>query len=75
MALALQIARGTFQRWRIISLDEQVLAIGFFALSLKLLLWFREEDVVAVDVELDRTEVLLLEDSGCDSKRSVARES
>ena len=51
------------------SLDGQVLVIAFFALALKLLLWFREEDVVRVDVEPDRKDVLRLDDSGGDSER------
>jgi hypothetical protein len=55
------------------SLDGQVLVIAFFALSLKLLLCFREEDVVAVDVEPDRKDVLHLDDGCGDSERSVAR--
>jgi hypothetical protein len=46
------------------SLDGQVLVIAFFALALKLLLWSREEDVVGVNVEPDRKDVLHLDDSG-----------
>jgi hypothetical protein len=69
MALAVQIVRGKPQRWRIMSLDGQVLVIAFFALALKLLLWSREEDVVRVDVEPDRKDVLLLDDSDGDSER------
>jgi hypothetical protein len=45
------------------SLDEQVLVIAFFALALKLLVWSREEDVVGVNVEPDRKDVLHLDDS------------
>jgi hypothetical protein len=59
----LAIARGTPQRWGIMSLDGQVLVIGFFAVALKLLLWSREE-TVGVDVEPDRKDVLHLDDSG-----------
>jgi len=44
------------------SLDEQVLVIAFFAVALKLLLWSREEDVVGVDVEPDRKDVLHLDE-------------
>jgi hypothetical protein len=69
MALALQIARGTPQRWQIMSLDELVLVIAFFAVALKLLVWSREEDVVGVDVEPDRKDVLHFDDSGRDSER------
>ena len=46
------------------SIDAQVLVIAFFAVALKLLLSFRQEDVVDVDVEPDRKEVLHLDDSG-----------
>ena len=46
------------------SLDGQVLVIAFFAVALKLLLWSREEDVVGVDVEPDRKDVLHLDNSG-----------
>jgi hypothetical protein len=46
------------------SLDGQVLMIAFFAVALKLLLWSRAEDVVGVDVEPDRKDVLHLDDSG-----------
>jgi len=46
------------------SLDGQVLVISFFALALKLLLWFREEDVVAVGVEPDRKDTLHLDANG-----------
>jgi hypothetical protein len=45
-------------------LDGQVLVIAFFAVALKLLLWSREKDVVGVDVEPDRKDVLHLDDSG-----------
>jgi hypothetical protein len=45
------------------SLDGQVLVIAFFALALKLLLWSREEDVVGVNVEPDRKDVLHLDDN------------
>ena len=45
------------------SLDGQVLAIAFFAVALKLSLW-SSEDVVGVDVEPDRKDVLHLDDSG-----------
>jgi hypothetical protein len=51
------------------SLDGQVLVIAFFALALKLFLWSREEDVVRVDAEPDRKDVLLLDDSDGDSER------
>lgn len=51
------------------SLEEQVLVIAFFAVALKLLVWFREEDVVGVDVEPDLNDVLHLDDSGRDSER------
>jgi hypothetical protein len=51
------------------SLDGQVLVVAFFALALQLLLWSREKDVVGVDLEPDRKEVLHLDDSGCDSER------
>jgi hypothetical protein len=46
------------------SLDGLVLVIAFFAVALKLLLWFREEGVVGVDVEPDRKDVMHLDDSG-----------
>jgi len=46
------------------SLDGQVLVIAFFAVGLKLFLWSREEDVVGVDVEPDRKNVLEPDDSG-----------
>ena len=46
------------------SLDGQVLVIAFFAVALRLLLWSREENVVEVDVEPDRKDVLHLDDSG-----------
>jgi hypothetical protein len=45
------------------SLDGQVLVIAFFAVALKLLLWSRE-DVVGVDVEPDRKDMLHRDDSG-----------
>jgi hypothetical protein len=45
------------------SLDGQVLVIAFFALALRLLLWSREEDVVGMNVEPDRKDVLHLDDS------------
>jgi hypothetical protein len=45
------------------SLDGQVLVIAFFAIALKLLLWSRE-DVVGVDVEPDRKDMLHRDDSG-----------
>jgi len=51
------------------SLEEQVLVIAFLAVALKLLVWSMEEDVVGVDVEPDRKDVLHLDDSGCDSER------
>ena len=57
------------------SLDGQVLVIAFFALSLKLFHWFREEDVVAVNVEPDRKDVLHLDDSSGDSEQSLAGRS
>jgi hypothetical protein len=44
------------------SLDGQVLLIAFFAVALKLFLWSRE-DVVGVNVEPDRKDVLHLDDS------------
>jgi hypothetical protein len=44
------------------SFNGQVLVIAFFALALKLYLWFREEDV-RVDVEPDRKDMLHLDDS------------
>jgi hypothetical protein len=46
------------------SLDGQVLVIAFFAVALKLLLWSMEEEVGGVDVELDRKDVLHLDNSG-----------
>jgi hypothetical protein len=46
------------------SLDGQVLVTALFALALKLLLWSREEDVVGVDVEPHRKDVLHLDHSG-----------
>lgn len=46
------------------SLDGQVLVIAVFAVALKLSLWSSEEDVVGVDVEPDRKDVLHLDDSG-----------
>jgi hypothetical protein len=46
------------------SLDGQALVIAFFAVALKLLLWFMEEDVVGVDVELDRKDVLHVDNGG-----------
>jgi hypothetical protein len=46
------------------SIDSQVLLIAFCAVALKLFLWFRENDVVGVDIEPDRKDVLPLEDSG-----------
>jgi hypothetical protein len=57
------------------SLDGQVLVISFFAVAVRLFLLFREEDVVAVDVEPDRKEVSHLDCSGCNSERSVVRRS
>jgi len=45
------------------SLDGQVVVIAFFALALKLLVWSREKDVVGVNVEPDRKDVLHLDDS------------
>ncbi len=45
-------------------LNEQVLVIALFAVALKLLLWPTEEDLVGVDVEPDRKDVLHLDDSG-----------
>jgi hypothetical protein len=51
------------------SLEEQVLVIAFLAVALKLLVWSMEEDVVGVDVEPDRKDVLHLDDSGSDSER------
>jgi hypothetical protein len=52
-----------------VSLDGQVLVIAFFAVALKLLVWSREGDVVWVDVEPDRKDVLHLDDSDGDSER------
>jgi hypothetical protein len=46
------------------SLDGQVLVMAFLAVALKLLLWSMEEEVVMVDVELDRKDVLHLDNSG-----------
>ena len=46
------------------SLDGQVLVIACFAVALNLLLWSREDNVVGLDVELDRKDVLHLDDSG-----------
>jgi hypothetical protein len=46
------------------SSDGQVLVIAFFAVALKLLLWSMEEAVVRVDVELDRKDVLHVDNSG-----------
>src|ERR1700730_7514643 len=46
---------------RIMSLDGQVLVIAVFAVALKLSLW-SSEDVVGVDVEPDRKDVLHLDD-------------
>jgi hypothetical protein len=57
------------------SLDGQVLVIAFFAAGLRLLVWSRVEDVVGVNVELDRKDVLHPDDSSGDSQRSVARRS
>jgi hypothetical protein len=45
------------------SLDSQVLLIASCAVALKLFLWSREDDVVGVDVEPDRKDVLPLEES------------
>jgi hypothetical protein len=41
----------------------QVLVIAFFAVDSKLLLWSMEEDVVGVDVELDRKDLVHFDDS------------
>jgi hypothetical protein len=46
------------------SLDGQVLVIAFFAVALILLLWSMEEEVVRVDIELDRKDVLHVDNSG-----------
>jgi hypothetical protein len=46
------------------SLDEQVLMIAFCAIALKLLLWSREGNVVGLDIDPDRKNVLHLDDSG-----------
>jgi hypothetical protein len=46
------------------SLDGQVLVIACFAVALNLLVWFREDNVVGLDVELDPKDVLHLGDSG-----------
>ena len=45
------------------SLDGQVLVIACFAVALNLLLWSREDNVVGLDVELDRKDGLHLDDS------------
>ena len=45
------------------SLEEQVLVIAFLAVAFKLLVWSMEEDVVGVDVEPDRKDVMHLDDS------------
>jgi hypothetical protein len=45
------------------SFAGQVLVIAFFAVDSKLLLWSMEEDVVDVDVELDRKDLVHLDDS------------
>jgi hypothetical protein len=46
------------------SLDGQVLVVASFAVALKLLLWSMEDEVVRVDVELDRKDVLHVDSSG-----------
>ena len=46
------------------SLDGQVLVVAVFAVALKLSLWSSEEDVVGVDLEPDRKDVMHLDDSG-----------
>jgi hypothetical protein len=46
------------------ALDGQVLVIAFFAVALKLYLWFSEVDAVRLDVEPDREDVLALDGSG-----------
>ena len=46
------------------SLDSQVLLIASCAVALKLFLWSREDDVVGVDVEPNRKDVMHLDDSG-----------
>jgi hypothetical protein len=46
------------------SLDEQVVVIAFCAIALELLLWSREENVVGLDIDPDRENVLHLDDSG-----------
>ena len=51
------------------SLEEQVLVIAFLAVAFKLLVWSMEEDVVGVDVEPDRKDVMHLDDSGDYSER------
>jgi hypothetical protein len=51
------------------SLEEQVLVIAFLAVALKLLVWSMEEDVVGVDVEPDRKDVLHLDDNGSASEQ------
>jgi hypothetical protein len=45
------------------SLDVQVLVVAFVAVALKLLLWYRKKDVVGVDVDPDRQDVLHLDGS------------
>jgi hypothetical protein len=47
----------------IMLIDESVLVVAFFAVALKPLLWSMEEDVVGVDVELDRIDLVHLDDS------------
>jgi hypothetical protein len=46
------------------SLDGQVLVIAFCAIALKLLLWSRDENLVGLDIDPDRKNVLHLDDSG-----------
>jgi hypothetical protein len=46
------------------SFDGQMLVIALFAVALKLFLWFRERDLVRVEVDPDRKEVLHLDDTG-----------
>jgi hypothetical protein len=73
MVLALQNSTRDASGVRLMSLDEQVLVISFFAAALRLLSWSRVEAIVRVDVEPDRKDVLRLDDSSGDSEPSVAQ--
>ena len=57
------------------SLDGQVLVIAFFAVALKLFLWFREDDVVGVDIEPDRKHALPLTKRAAAPGASATRRS